>query len=221
MFLGLLTYKPQFGILFPVVLAFDGRWRAIAAAAATAAVLIAASLLAFGAESWHAFFAWMPVTSAAVFADGRAGLNKLQSLFGVVRWLGGGMTAAWIAQGALIAGTAVAVAALWRRRVSEEIKAAALAVGALLATPYLYVYDFPVLAIPLAFLLRLGLREGFLPYELSAMAVASGLVLVFPFLAVPTGFVAAVIVAAMIARRAVAGHRLVAPAAIRKAAAAG
>jgi arabinofuranan 3-O-arabinosyltransferase len=218
--LGLLTYKPQFGILFPLVLAFDGRWRVIAAAAATAAVLGSASLLAFGADSWHAFVAWMPVTSAAVFADGRAGLNKLQSLFGVVRWLGGGMTAAWIAQSALVAGAAVAVTALWRRRMSYEIKAAALAVGALLATPYLYIYDFAVLAIPLAFLLRLGLREGFLPYELSAMAAASGLVLVFPFLAMPTGFAAAVIVAAMIARRAVAGHPLLSPAAIGNAAAA-
>jgi arabinofuranan 3-O-arabinosyltransferase len=200
--LGLLTYKPQFGILFPIVFAFDGRWRLIAAAAATAAVFGAASLLAFGAESWHAFFEWLPVTSAAVFADGRAGLNKLQSLFGVVRWLGGGMTVAWIAQGALIAVTAVAVVALWRQRASYEIKAAALAVAALLATPYSYIYDFPVLAIPLAFLLRLGLRQGFLPYELSATAAVSGLVLMFPFVAMPTGFAAVVIVAAMIARRA-------------------
>jgi arabinofuranan 3-O-arabinosyltransferase len=206
--LGLLTYKPQFGILFPFVLACDGRWRLIAFAAATTAALGAASLLAFGTESWHAFLAWMPVTSAAVFADGRAGLNKLQSLLGVVRWLGGGMPAAWIAQGALIAFSTVAVAALWRRPVRYEIKAAALAVGALLATPYLYIYDFPVLAIPLAFLLRLGLREGFLPYELSAMAVASGLVLAFPFVAMPTGFAAIVIVAVMVARRVLVGHTL-------------
>lgn len=205
-FLGLLTYKPQFGILFPLVLAFDGHWRVIAAAATTAVVLGIASLLAFGAESWHAFFAWMPVTGGAVFADGRAGLNKLQSLFGVVRWLGGGMTAAWIAQGALFAGAAVAVVALWRRSGSYEIKAAALAVAVLLATPYIYIYDFPVLAIPLAFLLRLGLRQGFLPYELFAVAVAAGLVLVFPFIAMPTGFAAAVIVAALIARRAATEH---------------
>ncbi len=205
-FLGLLTYKPQFGILFPVVLVLDGRWRVIAAAAVTALVLGAASLAAFGLESWHAFFAWMPVTGAAVFEDGRAGLNKLQSVFGVVRWLGGGMTAAWIAQGAMFAAAAVAVAVLWRRPVRYEIKAAALAVAVMLATPYIYIYDFPVLAIPLAFLLRLGLREGFLPYEWPAMAVACGLVLVFPFLAMPTGFVAAVIVAAMIARRAAAEH---------------
>ena len=200
--LGLMTYKPQFGVLFPFVLAVDGRWRVIAAAAVTSAALGAASLLAFGAEAWQAFVAWMPVTSAAVFADGRAGLNKLQSLVGVVRWLGGGMTAAWIAQGALMASCAVAVAAQWRRPIPYEIKAAALAVGALLATPYLYIYDFPVLAVPLAFLMRIGLREGFLAYELSGVAAASALVLGFPFVAVPTGFVAAMIVAALVVRRA-------------------
>ena len=39
---------------------------------------------------------------------------------------------------------------------------AALAAAALLATPYLYIYDFTVLAVAVAFLLRMGLRDGFL-----------------------------------------------------------
>jgi arabinofuranan 3-O-arabinosyltransferase len=200
--LGLLTYKPQFGILFPLVLALDGQWLVIAAAAATAAIMAAASLAAFGLASWQAFFEWLPITNATVFGDGLAGLNKLQSLFGMVRWLGGSMTVAWIAQGLLIAcAIAVLVMLLRHRSIQQEIKSAALALGALLATPYLYIYDFPVLMIPLAFLLRLGLREGFLPYELSAMAAACLFVLVFPVLPIPTGFVASIIVAAVILRR--------------------
>jgi arabinofuranan 3-O-arabinosyltransferase len=201
--LGLLTYKPQFGLLFPLVLVLDGNWRVIAAAATTMAVMVAASL-AFGAESWRAFFEWMPVTSTAVFADGRAGLNKLQSLFGVVRWLGGSMTTASLAQGLLVAGLALVLIKLWRAQVGYEIKAAALAAASLLATPYLYIYDFPLLAIPLAFLLRVGLAHGFLPFEWPAIAAACGLVLAFPALAMPTGFAAAVIVAALVARRAAA-----------------
>jgi arabinofuranan 3-O-arabinosyltransferase len=214
--LGLLTYKPQFGLLFPVILVFDQRWRVILAASATAAVLVAASLLAFGLESWHAFFAWMPVTGNAVFAEGRAGLLKLQSLFGMVRWLGGGMAAAWLAQGLLVAAAIVSLPWLWRQRVRYEIKAAALAAAAMLATPYLYIYDFPVLAIPLAFLMRLGLRDGFLPYELLAIAVSCGLILAFPFVAVPTGLPAAAIVVALIARRAAAEFRGASCVAMRK-----
>jgi arabinofuranan 3-O-arabinosyltransferase len=203
--LGLLTYKPQFGILFPVVLAANGQWLVIAAASATTVVLVAASAAVFGVAAWSAFFTWLPATSEIILGDGRAGLNKLQSLFGVVRWLGAGTTAAFIAQGLLIAACAIALVMITRdRRVPNEVKSAAIATGALLATPYLYMYDFPVLMIPLAFLLRLGLREGFLPGELAAMATAGGLVLVFPLVPAPTGFAAAVIVAGLIGRRVVA-----------------
>jgi hypothetical protein len=96
---------------------------------------------------------------------------------------------------------------LWRRPARYEIKAAALSAGALLATPYLYIYDFPVLAIPLAFLMRMGLREGFLPWELAGIALACALILAFPVLAMPSGFVAAVVVAALIVRRAIGLER--------------
>ena len=117
------------------------------------------------------------------------------------------MTAASVAQGLLVAGLAVVLVKLWRAPVRYEIKAAALAAASLLATPYLYIYDFPVLAIPLAFLLRLGLADGFLPLEWPAIAAACGLVLAFPALAAPSGFVAAIIVAALLARRAAAELR--------------
>ena len=45
---GLLAYKPQFGILIPLVLVATGRWRTLAAAAATVMVLLLATVLAFG-----------------------------------------------------------------------------------------------------------------------------------------------------------------------------
>jgi glycosyl transferase family 87 len=203
--LGLLTYKPQFGILFPVLLVANGQWRVIAAACATSAVLVAASAAVFGVAAWTAFFTWLPATSDIILSDGRAGLNKLQSLFGVLRWLGAGTTPAFAAQGFLIAACAAALVVITRdRRVPNEVKSAAIATGALLATPYLYIYDFPVLMIPLAFLLRQGLRDGFLAGELAAMATACGLVLVFPLVPVPIGFAAALVVAAVIGRRVVA-----------------
>src|SRR5262249_26312792 len=52
--LGLLTYKPHFGVLFPLVLVATGRWRAFIAAAVTAGVVAAASWLAFGNGPWLA-----------------------------------------------------------------------------------------------------------------------------------------------------------------------
>jgi hypothetical protein len=46
--------------------------------------------------------------------------------------------------------------------------------------------------------MRIGLRDGFLPYELPGIAFARGLILAFPFLAIPTGLIAVVVVAALI-----------------------
>jgi arabinofuranan 3-O-arabinosyltransferase len=77
----------------------------------------------------------------------------------------------------------------------------------MLATPYLYIYDFPVLAIPLAFIMRMGLGDGFLPHELMTIAAVCALILVFPFAAIPTGFLAVVAVTALIVRRVCAEYR--------------
>ena len=53
--IGLLAYKPQFGLLIPLVLAASGRWRAFFAAAATVIVLALLVTLAFGVDVWTAF----------------------------------------------------------------------------------------------------------------------------------------------------------------------
>ena len=62
---GLLAYKPQFGLMIPLVLAATGRWRTMLAAAATVAALALAATLAFGIETWRAFFASAGFTRAS------------------------------------------------------------------------------------------------------------------------------------------------------------
>ena len=61
----------------------------------------------------------------------------------------------------LTASVAVVLALMWRSRVPYTLKAAALAVGTLLTTPYLFMYDLMVLAIPVAFLVRIGPSTAF------------------------------------------------------------
>ncbi len=51
--IGLLTVKPQLGILFPFALVASGRWRVFLAAGVTAVGLLAASVALGGIESWH------------------------------------------------------------------------------------------------------------------------------------------------------------------------
>lgn len=199
--LGLLSYKPQFGLLFPIALIAGGQWRTIASATAMTCALAGLSLVAFGLQSWQAFIAWMPTTSRVVLGEGGADFSRLQSLFGLIRAYGGSETLAWGAQGALALALVGAIAWLWRSRVEFEIKAAALACAALLATPYLYMYDLVALAVPVAFLLRLSLRQGFLAGETFGLAAATVLLLIFPYAKTQVGLAATAIVAGLIMQR--------------------
>ena len=72
----------------------------------------------------------------------------------------------------------------------------------MLATPYLYLYDLVVLAVPLAFLFRLGRIQGFRQHEVAGIGLACLLVLIFPFVKAPVGFAAVLVVTALVARRA-------------------
>ena len=202
--LGLLSYKPQYGLLFPLVLIAAAQWRAIISAAITVAMLAAVSLLAFGLASWQAFVHWMPMFSQAFLVEGRAPWFKMQSLYAMVRFLGGGETLGWTLQYALIAVVAVAMVVLWRSRVRYALKAAGLACGTLLVTPYLFLYDLMVLAIAVAFLVRLGLAHGFMSNELAALGLVAVLLLSYIFMGIPTGLIATLIVASLIARRCMA-----------------
>jgi hypothetical protein len=53
--IGLLTVKPQLGILFPFALIASGRWKVFCWAAFTAMMLVLASIAIGGVESWHAY----------------------------------------------------------------------------------------------------------------------------------------------------------------------
>jgi arabinofuranan 3-O-arabinosyltransferase len=199
--LGLLTYKPHLGLLIPIALAAGGYWRTFFTAALVAAVIAGASWLVFGAEAWQAFLGNIGHTSQAFLSEGWADWSKLQTAFGLTRTLGGGETLAWTVQAVVSLAAAILVAIVWRSKTAYDLKAAALGVGVLLATPYLYTYDLVVLAVPLAFLLRFGTARGFLPWDLMGIGVACGLVLVFPFVKLPVGFAALLVVAALLARR--------------------
>ena len=199
---GLLSYTPQYGLLFPLVLIAGSEWTVFFTAATVAVLVAFVSWLAFGTESWQAFFYWMPMFSQAFLVEGKATWWKLQSVLSLVRYLGGSEHLAWTLQWIMTTSVAVTLVAIWRSRVRYSLKAASLAVGALLVTPYLFLYDMMVLAIPVAYLMRLGLSRGFLSFELPALALVVALILSFIVSGVPVGLAADLIVAALVLRRA-------------------
>jgi arabinofuranan 3-O-arabinosyltransferase len=200
--LGILTYKPHYGILFPLVLAAGGRWTAMVSAAVTGLALALAACLAFGIGPWLAFLEWLPKNSEMLFSDGGVPWFNLQSAFALVRLLGGGETLAWSVHLALVATVAVVLCLMWRNpRIAFDLKAAALATGAMVSTPYSFIYDVPVLAVALAFLLR-GVGTRAVPrVEWQALAAVIALLIVLPFLRIPVILPASAIIAALIVRR--------------------
>ena len=167
---GLMSYKPQYGILVPIFLIAGGRWRAIAAASVTVVLLAALSFASFGAQTWQAFFSSIAFTRHVVLEQGGSGFEKLQSAFAAARLWGFSVATAYTFQAAISLIAAIIVIWIWRRTASFDLHAAALAAGVLLVTPYVMDYDLVILALPIAWLALEGRRTGFLPWEKSLLA---------------------------------------------------
>ncbi len=168
--IGLLAYKPQFGVLIPLVLVASGRWRAFAAAAVTVALMTLAVTLAFGVDVWTAFLASTKFTRIIVLEQGGTGWYKIQSVFSWVRMWGGSIGLAYAAQIGVTLALAAALVWLWRSSAAYPLKAAGLLIGSLLATPYSLDYDLMVLAPAIAYLSIDGIARGFSPYEKTVLA---------------------------------------------------
>jgi hypothetical protein len=203
--LGLLSYKPHFGILFPLVLACAGLWRVFASAAVTVVGLLALSTAAFGLGAWSGFLdALAQANIDYLELGGPWGWRVIQSVYGFARWLGAGPAIAWTCHALVAAGTAVLVCALWRRSASFNVKAGALSAGVLVVTPYLYAYDLVALAIPVAFLARDMIETGMLRGERAVLiALYFGSVALIPFLVwLPIAPLALGMLMALLVRRA-------------------
>ena len=196
--LGLLCFKPQFGLLFPLALAAGGYWRAFLWASVSVVLSLALSGIVFGFDTLVAFVTQLPLSSTTLLLQGGVGWNKLQSFYGLARWLGAGDGAAWTAQAIVTLGAAVSVVALWRSKSHYSLKAAGLCVGALLATPYVFAHDMPVAAIAFAFLFR---QRAFDAIEYLGLGAAVLSFLVFAFLAVPACSFASLALIALLVRR--------------------
>jgi arabinofuranan 3-O-arabinosyltransferase len=177
MFIGLLTYKPQFGILLPVALAAASQWRAFASAAVTAAIFAGISIAVFGSDVWEALPRQLAAQIGEVLRAGgtddpAAEWGYIQTVYGMVRDLDGGAALAWLVQGTGTAGAAIIVWLVWRSPVRYALKAATLAAAALIATPYAFAYDMAAIAVPVAFLGSDQMRHGCLRGE---QAILTGL----------------------------------------------
>ena len=151
--LGILTIKPQLGLLLPVMLVLTQRWRVIAAAAVTTLALVAATVAIWGVEIWTEYFAKvLPMQRYLQETGGGLLLLQIPSAFYAGRLLGLPLRVDWIIQAVVSAATLAAVIwTYWRPR--DPLLSTALLVTAIfLFSPYTLNYDFVILAWALALL---------------------------------------------------------------------
>ncbi len=210
--IGLLAVKPHLALLFPLALLAEGRWRSIAAAAATVLALAAAGLVAFGWTNWAAFLDHL-ATSQAMVDQGAVPWGTMPSPYVFALSLGAPVIVASVLQGAVALFAAGCVWLVWRRRGAPfEAKAATLLAGSLLVSPYLFYYDLTWAALAVAWLAKLGLKQGFERGEreifLAALLAPAVMPPVHSLISVQLGFPAVLLLLVAAVRRAAAAPRL-------------
>ena len=168
---GLLSYKPQFGLMIPLVLVATQRWRAFGFAAMTVAALAVASTLAFGPQVWSAFLASTEFSRVVVLEAGDTGWHKIQSVFSWVRMWGGSVGLAYALHAVVVVALCVMLVRLWRSDRPYPLKAGTLIIASVLSTPYALDYDMMALAPAIAFLALDGLQRRFGPWQKTAIAM--------------------------------------------------
>jgi hypothetical protein len=166
---GLLTYKPQLGVLAPVALIAMGSWRAIAAAAATFAAGFVASGLVYGFPLWGLW-----VQSIVEYATRfHPVVGYMPTIYANAVMLGASRGLAWALQLAVAAPVGLVIWRAYRKGPSPRA-AALLVVGTYLATPHAFNYDMPMMTMALVwyFVERLRDEEPFDVGEIAALLLA-------------------------------------------------
>jgi arabinofuranan 3-O-arabinosyltransferase len=176
---GLQVYKPHLALMIPVALIAGRQWRALAAAGVTAGALVLLSLALAGWETWRGFLDVIPILRKMTLEDADAVWHQSASVFMAVHRLGVGLSAAYAAQAAAALLAAALVALAWFKDAPAPARNAAVVIGALLATPYLQVYDLVVGAFVVAWL------TNWMGTTRPGTQIAAALILILPLAATP------------------------------------
>ena len=136
---GLVSIKPQLGILIPVALISARLWRTLAAAGMTVLVLVLASSAAFG---WSIWPLWLAQVLAHADWSATTKPQYMPTIIANLTFLGVDLSVARVIQLVVAVAVAGIIWVCFRRGVTN-LGISALLVGTFLATPYAFVYDMP------------------------------------------------------------------------------
>jgi hypothetical protein len=159
--IGLLTFKPQLGVLIPFALIAGGQWRVFGVATLVTVFIISASTLVFGVEVWPSF---IEATNLAMTLQSQLTLpqNQVVSLYAPLRTAGVSHETALALQIALGLTVLIVVLKVWQRFGICRMSGALLLAGSVLVSPHVLGYDLAVFAPAIAMLAWDGIERGWL-----------------------------------------------------------
>ncbi|HEY9072774.1 MAG TPA: glycosyltransferase family 87 protein, partial [Desulfobaccales bacterium] len=162
---GLLSYKPHFIVLIVLALIIGRYWKVLMVTIGMSLLLVSLSLVVFGYHVWLEYFKIMSVPMS-LLEKGLAPWIIMPTFFSAILSAGLGVKSAYLVQGVVMLAVAAGVAWVWSKKTSLASRGAVLVLGTLLFTPYAFIYDLAILALPLAWLWEDGRRHGRRPGEL-------------------------------------------------------
>lgn len=163
-FIGLLSIKPHLAVLFPFALIAIGAWRTFFTAVIVALAFMSVSTAVLGLGT---FAAWLQsIGQARMWTEvGVVPWSAMPTIFSFLRLLGVPVMLAYMGHFFVAASAIVVMWKVWRHSTSWPLRGAALTTATLLVSPYLFDYDLVWLALPIAWLARLGFEGGWLSGE--------------------------------------------------------
>jgi alpha-1,2-mannosyltransferase len=150
---GILTFKPQFMLLLPVLLIMTRRWQTIAAAVATTALLVVATSVWFGFDVWVAYVQKVvPQQHWLLIAAGNHGWPIVSSAFVNARLIGLSDRWAWALQAVSSFCGLAAVIWTYARRRDPVLSQALFVTATFLFSPWMLNYDMVVFGYVVALL---------------------------------------------------------------------
>jgi len=150
---GLLIFKPQLGLLIPVLLIFGRHVQAFLSASSTVLCLCLLSSWVFGIDVWAD---WLETTTAATntMEHGLVGYADMQTVFASARLLGAEESIAYAVQGAVSLIAVAAVAIIAHHQPYCLGVGAFTIVASFLATPFALYYDLTLAAFAICYLIN-------------------------------------------------------------------
>ncbi|MCQ4634195.1 DUF2029 domain-containing protein [Shinella sp. CPCC 100929] len=191
---GLLTVKPQLGVLLPLLLLWERRWPAIASAVVTALALFLLSVSLFGIEAWAGFFHYVTPYQVHVMKE-LTGLflHMMPTVFGAIRSLDFDASMAFAVHLPFAVLALVLFGYSLLRLDQPEARAASTVFATAMVMPYLASYD--LVALVAAAVLWMDLRPSSLALRFALFCLAC-VPLVMPLLSLLGWPVAPVVILA-------------------------